>query len=318
MLTSMKLLIGYDGSACSDDAIADLSRAGLPGRVEATMVSVAEVWPRMPASAYQPLDAAAAAGMAPAVRKAHALSAQALAEARESAAAGARRVRELFPGWTVHTEVRGDVPYRALVEVAEHLRPDLVVVGAHGRTDLRRMILGSVSQAVLTHAGCSVRLGRRGPGGDRAPGAPVKVAVGVDGSVDAAAAVSAVASRVWPAGSAALVLIAVDVPLSMALSGLGPPVGTLADDEDLDGHAWARRTAEAVEHELQDAGLAPVSIVRTGDPKRLLVEEARQWEADCIFVGAQGHSRLEKFLIGSVSAAVAARAHCSVEVVRQG
>jgi nucleotide-binding universal stress UspA family protein len=318
MLSSMKLLIGYDGSPCSDAAVSDLRHAGLPAQVEATVVSVADVWPQMPPSAFAPLDPKAAAAMSPAVRKAHALCADALAEARQTAAAGARKVRDLFPKWNVHTDVRGDVPYRALVEVAEQSRPDLIVVGAHGRSDLRRLILGSVSQAVLTHAGCSVRIGRCGPDDARPADAPVRVAIGVDGSVDAAAAVSAVASRVWPAGSAALVLIAVDVPLSMALSGLGPPVGTLASGEDLDGHAWAKRTAEAVERELQEAGLAPVSIVRTGDPKRLLVEEAEKWRADCIFVGAKGHSRLEKFMIGSVSAAVAARAHCSVEVVRQG
>jgi nucleotide-binding universal stress UspA family protein len=47
-----------------------------------------------------------------------------------------------------------------------------------------------------------------------------------------------------------------------------------------------------------------------------LCSEAEDLMADCIFVGARGMGRLERFLIGSVSLGVAARAHCSVEVVR--
>jgi nucleotide-binding universal stress UspA family protein len=48
----------------------------------------------------------------------------------------------------------------------------------------------------------------------------------------------------------------------------------------------------------------------------VLITEAEDWDADCIFVGAKGMRGIERLLIGSVSAAVAARAHCSVEVVR--
>ena len=59
-------------------------------------------------------------------------------------------------------------------------------------------------------------------------------------------------------------------------------------------------------------------IVKEGEPKGALVEEARRYGADCVFVGSTGLTgRLERFLLGSVSAAVAARAHCSVEVVRE-
>jgi nucleotide-binding universal stress UspA family protein len=54
-----------------------------------------------------------------------------------------------------------------------------------------------------------------------------------------------------------------------------------------------------------------------GDPKRVLVDEAETWSADCIFVGAKGMSRVQRVLLGSVSGAVAARANCSVEVVRR-
>ncbi|WP_225931558.1 universal stress protein [Leptolyngbya sp. 7M] len=53
------------------------------------------------------------------------------------------------------------------------------------------------------------------------------------------------------------------------------------------------------------------------DAKSSLVEHAETWNADSIFVGANAFAgRLERFIVGSTSAAVAARAHCSVEVVR--
>jgi nucleotide-binding universal stress UspA family protein len=60
------------------------------------------------------------------------------------------------------------------------------------------------------------------------------------------------------------------------------------------------------------------SLVHTGDPKQVLVQHAEEFGADCIFTGATGFSnRLERVILGSVSAAIAARAHCSVEVVRE-
>ena len=40
----MKLLIGYDGSECAKAAIADLQWAGLPGRIEAEVLAIADVF----------------------------------------------------------------------------------------------------------------------------------------------------------------------------------------------------------------------------------------------------------------------------------
>ena len=65
-------------------------------------------------------------------------------------------------------------------------------------------------------------------------------------------------------------------------------------------------------------GLTVSSQIRKGAPKSILPAEAASRGADCIFVGARGLSRFERFRLGSVSAATAARAHCSVEVVRPG
>ena len=68
---------------------------------------------------------------------------------------------------------------------------------------------------------------------------------------------------------------------------------------------------------LSEAGFVTSSVMRADDPKQLLVREAEEWGADCIFVGATGMSGFERLMVGSVSSAVAARAHCSVEIVRK-
>src|SRR5439155_25774493 len=147
-------------------------------------------------------------------------------------AGGARRVAEMFPRWRVKHDAVGDAPAPGLIRAVETWKPDLLVVGSHGRSGVGRMLLGSVSQTVLSHAACSVRVGRCAAPDPRPADAPVKLVLGVDGSVDAAAAVSAVASRTWPVGSLARVVIAVDLPMSMALAGLGAPLGALPNDPD--------------------------------------------------------------------------------------
>ena len=47
-----------------------------------------------------------------------------------------------------------------IVRDIERSQTDLVVLGARGRGGIRRLLLGSVSEAVLTHASCSVLIVR--------------------------------------------------------------------------------------------------------------------------------------------------------------
>jgi nucleotide-binding universal stress UspA family protein len=46
------------------------------------------------------------------------------------------------------------------------------------------------------------------------------------------------------------------------------------------------------------------------------VAEAEAWGADLIMLGSQGYGAVARFVLGSVSHAVASHAHCSVEIVR--
>jgi nucleotide-binding universal stress UspA family protein len=101
-----------------------------------------------------------------------------------------------------------------------------------------------------------------------------------------------------------------------ALAFLRLPGQTGMERGETDESGWMSETLDAIAAPLYEQGLAVSSIITAGDPKQVLLDEAEQWQADALFVGARGLSRVERFLLGSVSAAVAARAHCSVEVVR--
>jgi nucleotide-binding universal stress UspA family protein len=163
---------------------------------------------------------------------------------------------------------------------------------------------------------------RRPPAGAAPRAGAVRIIVGIDGSRHSALAVSAVAARVWPSGTEVKVVAAMDLKLLSVLArptpSPWPRPGFDAVPASDDARAWACEAVGAVVAELRAAGLVATPVVEEADAKQLLVQEAERWSADCIFVGAKVHSALERFLLGSVSATVAARAPCSVEVVRQG
>jgi nucleotide-binding universal stress UspA family protein len=68
--------------------------------------------------------------------------------------------------------------------------------------------------------------------------------------------------------------------------------------------------------ELRSAGINVTTAITRGDPKPVILDDAKAWGADLIVVGSHGRKGLERFLVGSVSGAVLHHAHCSVEIVR--
>lgn len=302
----MKILIAYDGSDCADRAIDDLRRAGLPPEAEATVISAADVLlPIPPPSSYEVVESAFSEDLPATAIRARERARRAVAEARQSAIAASEHVKAVFPAWDVRVEAVGDSPAWAVIKKAEEWEADLIAMGAHGRSAIGRLLLGSVSHQVVTKAACTDRVARpRAVESD----SPVRILIGVDGSRGAEAAVREVFGRAWPPGSQTLLVAVLDPTMMTAIERI--------QAGDRDENDWVRRMAAASANELRAAELVVSAILKEGDPKRVLVDEAEQWGADSIFVGARGLRLLQRFLLSSVSAAVAARAHCSVEVVR--
>jgi len=67
-------------------------------------------------------------------------------------------------------QVEDGSPAHRLIQAAADWDADMIVVGSRGETGLERLLVGSVSRAVLYHASCSVLIvpePQASPGGDR-------------------------------------------------------------------------------------------------------------------------------------------------------
>ena len=314
--TIMKLLIAYDGSESADSALDDLTHAGLPATGEALIMTVAEVWlPPPPPSAAEIVEMATHAKGPLGLERKYMAASQGVLDANKLAAKATERFQANFPNWKVNHEAAWGSPTWELFSKAEEFKADLILVGSHGRTAVGRFFLGSISQWLLNEARCSVRIAR---GKLDEPDFPVRLVIGIDGSDNANLALEQVGARNWPEKSEVRVVVA-DQPLEPTLAGeLLPMVGSLVEECNKEEKAHAQQLAEKSAQFLKAKGLRAEGVVKFGDPKRVLIDYAEEWRADCIFLGATGVSnRMERFLLGSIAGAVAARAHCSVEIVRK-
>lgn len=191
---------------------------------------------------------------------------------------------------------RGD-PRFLIPFFARKWSSDLIFVRAHVRKDFEHWMLGSVARAVVTSAPCTVQI-VRDQTNDHALtlDSARRVLVATDGSEISLAAAEALAMRPWPERSE-FRIVSVEEPWLIR------PTNAIVNS----------KSAEDV---LASAGLNATVTVLSGNPKEVILEEAKKWKADLIVVGSHGRRGFKRFLLGSVSEAVAMNAHCSVVVVR--
>lgn len=306
MTSVKKILIACDGSPAADAALDELTRAGLPVAAEAVVLCVADVW--LPAGLPHFPE-----NLAFATARSYEQALQAVEKCRGVAARGAGRLRALFPKWDVRAESCADSPPWAVVRHANDWGADLVVVGAHSHSALQRFFLGSVASRVAAEARCSVRIARPRP---HARHSGLRVMIALDGSQDSVTAVEAVGARLWPSGAEFQIVTVIDPKLRTAAAWQQAVAATWANEHSKGAEECIGRMVQHFGDTLRSAGHPVETHVFEGDPKAILIRQAENWDADCIFLGARGLHHGERTYFGSLVSAVAARAHCSVEIVR--
>ena len=146
----MKILVASDGSPSSEAAVAEVARRPWPKGSEIKVLSAFELpmpapnqaW-AMPSGYFEEMD----------------LSGREHAQTIVDHAAETLK-SQLGDGVVVRSEFASGSPQSVILNEANRWGADLIVLGSHGYNPLQRLLLGSISQAVVSHAKCSVEIVR--------------------------------------------------------------------------------------------------------------------------------------------------------------
>jgi nucleotide-binding universal stress UspA family protein len=223
-----------------------------------------------------------------------------------SEGAEARRLTvALREGTDIHAEI---------LEAADQMNPDLIVMGTHGRSGFQHVMLGSVAEKVLHKARYPVlTVPRRTP--DAVPRGPVpfaRILCGIDFSECSLAALRHAISLAADAGARVDVLSVVQlIPMYETMSGV--PLYYPGLLGDLKADIWKRLNSVVAEA----APEMPVErIVTVGSPHREIVRVATERNAELVVLGAHSHGLVDHMFFGSTTNHVVHRARCPVLTVR--
>jgi nucleotide-binding universal stress UspA family protein len=216
----------------------------------------------------------------------------------------------------VHTTEVADVA-RSIVQHANELGPDLIVMCTHGQGGLRTWLLGSIAQKVIALGATPVVLIQPDGIGATPSFACRRLLVPLDGHADHEQGL-VVAAALAQACAADLHLLMV-IPTLGTLPG---EHGTAARLLPTATSAWLDQSEEAARTHLhlkvvhlQASGVPTTVEVCRGDPAGAIARTALRVEADLIVMGTHGKRGIDAFWSGSVAAQVSSRSRVPLLLV---
>ncbi|RJR40740.1 MAG: universal stress protein [Deltaproteobacteria bacterium] len=179
-----------------------------------------------------------------------------------------------------------------ILEEAEEIKPDLIIMGRYGRTGLERLLVGSVTARVIGHSPFNVLVVPKG-----ATIAFDRILVGSDGS---------------PYGQAAFAA-ALDLARGRESKLFGVSVATEEGEISRTQDIVHRMMAAANQAGMPFQGSMPQGVAADHG----IVQAAIKNEVDLIVVGSHGRTGLKRLLMGSVTERVIGQSPCPVLVVKK-
>jgi nucleotide-binding universal stress UspA family protein len=205
-------------------------------------------------------------------------------------------------GASIRTILENGEPHEKIVETAEALNCNLIVVGVRGRNPAEELLIGSMTERVIGYSDTDVLVVPLGK-----VLSTDNIFVATDGSEESNKAIRAAFGFQRAYGSRLDVLTVADVPSH--LYGISAElVGELIDK--------ARTKLEEIKKMAQDEKINAEFFLREGDPSNVIVDTARNRNSGMIIMGSHGRTGIKRLLMGAVTERVIGSAPCPVLVAR--
>jgi nucleotide-binding universal stress UspA family protein len=189
--------------------------------------------------------------------------------------------------------VQGNQIDREIVDLADRIKADVIVMGRRGRRGLARLMLGHATAQVIGQAHCNVLVVPRAA---KVEGRHIVLATDGSRFADTAAVTAGALARVC------------HTPITVA--------SVTTEDQAPEVRAEAAQAVERVVAHMRAEGTVVEGKVLHGEPASAITGIARESGADLIVTGSHGRSGLERVLIGSTSERILNATECAVLVVK--
>ncbi|MBS0149629.1 MAG: universal stress protein [Nitrospira sp.] len=194
-------------------------------------------------------------------------------------------------------------PAQLILDSANNVSADLVVIGARGRSRLSEVVLGSVSHRILMHSSHPTLIVKG------AARKVQRVLVAIEDRDDADRVVRWLMQHPF-ADPVELQVIHAVVPIGVNGPYAGPEISAWVEDVQRYAEELVRSTAG----KLVGAQHTVATKVVQGNPAAMIEQEAK--DMDLVVVTSHGRKGISRFLLGSVSHAVVHHVTCPVLVLR--
>lgn len=229
------------------------------------------------------------------------------------------RINELMEHRQVQWEMLVSVGHVAdeITRLASDTDVDLVVAATHGRSGIKRLLLGSVAERLMRTLPCPLMIIRGGAMDDAHQKDPPvkfrKILVGSDFSETAGSALEYGLSLAQEFQAKLILAHVVAPPIYLDLDH--PVVSVDLDSREELETGLKEKLHAMIPGDVYD-WCAPEVVLMNGQPYSELVRYAENEGVDLVVLGAHGYNLMEKLFVGATTDRVVRRAPCPVLSVR--